>query len=122
MDPAVRAGMNKAGLPGARWHLLVCAGPDCCAAASGEALWDHVKRRVRETGLPAMRTKTLCLRICAGGPWLVVYPDGIWYGAMTPERFDRILEEHLRGGRPVTAWVEARNPLAGDAPGLAPLG
>lgn len=58
-----------------------------------------------------MRTKAGCFRICAGGPWLVVYPEGTWYGEVTPKRFERILEEHLLGGKPVEEWLVARNDL-----------
>jgi len=113
MDPVIRAGFDKAGLPGARRHLFVCIGPDCCAPDAGQALWDHMKERLRTAGLPVMRTKAACLRLCRGGPWLVVYPDGIWYGGVDAARFDRILAEHLVGGVPVDAWVSARNTLDG---------
>ena len=102
-------GLAKAGLASAGRHLFICLGPDCCVPEEGEKLWAFVKQRVRETGLRAMRTKAACFRICTGGPWLVVYPEGVWYGAVTPERFERILREHLLGGQPVTEWIVARN-------------
>jgi (2Fe-2S) ferredoxin len=124
MDPALQAGFQKTGLAGARRHLFVCIGPDCCASEAGEALWAYVKQRVRETGLPAMRTKAACLRVCCGGPWLVVYPEGIWYGQLDAARFERILQEHLIGGVPVVEWVAARNGLdgAGGSCAAAPAG
>ena len=106
-------GLAKVGVATAERHLFVCLGPDCCAAEEGEKLWELVKQRVRETGLRAMRTKAACLRICTGGPWLVVYPEGVWYGAVTPERFERILREHLLGGQPVREWIVVRNDLGG---------
>ena len=79
--------------------------------SEGEALWDLVKKRVKETGLKVMRTKAGCFRICSGGPWLVVYPEGIWYGALNAARFERILQQHLLGNEPVGEWVVIRNAL-----------
>ena len=111
MNEAIQAGLAKAGVADAERHLFLCIGPDCCDSADGERVWEYVKQRVRETGLKAMRTKAGCFRICAGGPWLVVYPEGTWYGEMTPDRFERILQEHLLGGKPVQEWLVARNSL-----------
>jgi len=110
----LKAGFAKAGLAAAERHLFLCLGPDCCQPAGGEATWEYIKRRVKETGLRAMRTKAACLRICTRGPWLVVYPEGTWYPEVTPERFERILQEHLLGGRPIGDWILAVNPLGGQ--------
>ncbi len=112
MGDKLEQGLEKAGIAGARKHLFICIGPDCCKSREGEVTWDHIKRRVKESGVKVMRTKAACFRICTGGPWLVVYPDGIWYGEVTPERFERIFEEHVLGGEPVRDWVVAENDLA----------
>ena len=111
MSTSLASGLAKAGLPKAERHLFVCLGPDCCKMKQGERLWEYVKERVRETGLKVMRTKAGCFRICTDGPWLVVYPDGVWYGRVDEQRFERILQEHLLGGEPVREWVVATNPL-----------
>jgi (2Fe-2S) ferredoxin len=101
----------KIGLPTARRHLFMCVGPDCCTPEQGQVSWEHLKSACKAHALPVLRTKAACLRMCARGPWLVVYPDGVWYAEVTPERFERIRREHLEGGRPVTEWVEAVQPL-----------
>lgn len=119
MSAPLQAGLAKATIATAERHLFLCMGPDCCAPAEAGAVWEHIKRRVRETGLRAMRTKAQCFRICTGGPWLVVYPEGVWYGAMSVERFERVLNEHLLGGQPVAEWVVAVNALATAAPSSA---
>ncbi len=112
----IEKGLEKAGVRRAQRHLFLCLGPDCCSPSEGEETWTYMKRRVKDHGLRVMRTKTQCFRICTGGPWLVVYPDGIWYGAVTPERFERILQEHLVGGVPIEEWIVVRNPLEKSVP------
>jgi (2Fe-2S) ferredoxin len=106
-------GLEKAGVAAARRHLFLCIGPECCSSETGESLWEKVKERVRQSGLEVMRTKAACFRICTGGPWLAVYPDGIWYGEVTPERFERIWAEHICGEKPVQEWLAAKSPLLG---------
>jgi (2Fe-2S) ferredoxin len=108
-------GFAVAGLDRAQWHLFLCLGPDCAPMEEGLAMWDFLKRRCAELKLPVMRTKAGCLRVCTGGPWLLIYPEGTWYGALTPERCERILQEHVRGGRPVAEWAVRMHPLCGNS-------
>ena len=112
-EEKIQRGLEKAGVAAARRHLFLCIGPECCRSEEGEALWERVKERVRESGLEVMRTKAACFRICIGGPWLAVYPDGVWYGGVTLERFERIWAEHICGGAAVGEWVAASSPQLG---------
>ncbi|MHB8127486.1 MAG: 2Fe-2S ferredoxin [Mobilitalea sp.] len=48
-----------------------------------------------------MVTNTGCFGICEKGPIAVVYPEGIWYGNLTEENVEKIIEEHIISGIPV---------------------
>ena len=51
------------------------------------------------------RSEAPCLGVCAGGPIVAVYPEGVWYGGVTPQLLERIVVEHLRDGREVSEAV-----------------
>ncbi len=113
MSHDIEDGLKKAGVFKSNRHLFLCLGPDCCRTRDGEQTWEYIKRRVKELDLKVMRTKAACLRICTGGPILVVYPDGTWYSHVTPQCFERIVQEHLLGGTPVREYLIAEHKLVG---------
>lgn len=99
-------------------HVLVCGGPKCCDEAAGRHTFGVIKRgcaslnHTSEPGGPQVYwTKCECLRLCHGGPIVVVYPEGVWYENVTPQGAQRIVDEHLAHGRVVEELAFARDGL-----------
>lgn len=109
-DP-VRKSFLKMGANQAKHHLFLCLGPECCALTEGTKVWEFLKMQVSSRHLSILRSKVGCLRVCSGGPILLVYPEGIWYGGVTVERMEQILTEHIVGGVPVQEWILHQHPL-----------
>lgn len=91
-------------------HLFVCTntrpaeGKPSCGARGAAALYtafqQAVGRRPELWGLVAV-TPAGCLGPCFEGPTVVVYPDAVWYTAVTPADAEAIISEHIVAGRPV---------------------
>ena len=106
-------------------HLFVCTnerGPDdprgCCKAKGSEEVLSAFRARLHARGLKRVvrANKAGCLDQCANGVTVVVYPEGVWYGHVTVEDVDEIVESHIAGGKPVERLVLSPDQLTGLEP------
>ena len=91
-------------------HIFICINEresdhprGCCKAKGGEEVRARFKAALKERKLNvAMRANASgCLDACEFGVTVVVYPDGVWYGGVTPDDVEEIIESHLVGDVPV---------------------
>jgi (2Fe-2S) ferredoxin len=91
-------------------HLFVCENlrseghpRGCCARKGSPAIRARFKQLVAEHGLQGRVRANMagCLDQCAHGVTVVVYPEAVWYGAVTLADVDEIFTRHILGGEVV---------------------
>lgn len=55
----------------------------------------------RDLGGEVFISNTGCLGFCDKGPVVIIYPDNVWYGGVTPDDVEEIMDEHIEGGNVV---------------------
>ena len=81
----------------------------CGIAAGGQKVYDALKARLNDRGLKNVELRrTGCMGMCYSEVLVEVFPPQgrrVFYRNVTPEQVQRIVEEHLIGGKPVAEWV-----------------
>jgi (2Fe-2S) ferredoxin len=91
-------------------HVFICGNVrepghprGCCHGKQSETIREALNAAVKTHSLRrSVRINGAgCLDHCEHGPCIVVYPEGVWYGFVTPQDVLEIVESHLLGGKPV---------------------
>ena len=106
-------------------HVFICINErpatdprGCCASKDGAAVAAAFKRKLYERGLKRIvrPNKAGCLDQCHLGAAIVVYPEGVWYGGVTVDDVDEIVERHLLRGEVVERLRVDEDRLTGRDP------
>ena len=91
-------------------HIFICENkrPEghprgCCAEKNSSEIKELFKKRIKELGLnTVVRANSAgCLDACEHGVTVVVYPEQIWYGKVTINDVEEIIQEHIVKNSPV---------------------
>jgi NADH-quinone oxidoreductase subunit F len=82
----------------------------CGIAAGGQRVYDALKASIIARGLNSNVEvrQTGCMGMCHSEVLVEVFPPlgkRVFYRNVTPERIQRIVEEYIIGGNPVTEWI-----------------
>lgn len=85
-------------------HVLVCSDKraEGCYPKGAKEVQKAFQSAVIADPIDDIKVSSVnSMGFCDRGPVSVVYPDGIWYEELSPEKARIITEEHLKGGNPV---------------------
>jgi len=95
-------------------HIFICMNqrepghPRPCCDPSGQGELQRLfKTKLAQRGMHTLvrANKSGCLDQCELGPTVVVYPEAVWYGRVTPADVDEIIDSHIIGDKPVTRLI-----------------
>ena len=78
-----------------------------CVNEQTRDLFNHLAQRLMEKGImgPVQPIRTSCLGRCQMGPVMIMEPGHHMYVQMTKEKIDRIIDEHMIGGKVVDEYL-----------------
>ena len=81
-------------------NILCCAGTGCHAGSS-DGIIARFQELIEEAGLKnkVQIIKTGCFGLCQKGPIVAIYPDKVFYTHVKVEDVDKIVREHVMGGK-----------------------
>lgn len=91
-------------------HIFICENKrepghprGCCNEKGSPEIKELFKKRLKELGLNSkVRANTSgCLDACEFGPSVVIYPEQIWYGGVTKNDVEEIIQSHVINNKPV---------------------
>jgi (2Fe-2S) ferredoxin len=94
-----------------KFHIFVCTSSrpngqqkGFCHTKAGVDVMTRFMEEIeeRDIGGEVFLSNTGCFGICEKGPLVVVYPDNVWYGSVTPDDVPEIIEQHIEGGTVVS--------------------
>lgn len=109
-------------MPSLQRHVFVCTNeraPDnpkgCCKAKGGVDVRDRLKAELSTRGLSKVirANNAGCLDACEHGVTVLVYPEQVWYGHVTPDDIPEIVDKHLIGGQVVDRLLLPEQPHLG---------
>ncbi len=117
-------------MPGFQRHVFVCINerpPDhpkgSCKARCGVEVRDRLKAELGARGIAKIvrANNAGCLDQCEHGVTMVVYPEQVWYGAVTVDDIPEIVEKHVIGGEAVERLMIPNQPHLADRRTFPPL-
>ena len=94
-------------------HVFVCTNQRTgseklsCGEAHGLELVAEFKKQLKDRNIdfPVRAQRSGCLDACEHGPAMVVYPEGVFYGAVQESDISLIIDEHILNDRPVARLI-----------------
>lgn len=89
-----------------RAHVLICSG-SMCVSRGAKSLRDEFEEHLTRLGIrdEIKLVNTGCVGLCEQGPFVIVYPEGVFYALVKNKHIKSICEEHLYKGRIVEKLV-----------------
>jgi len=89
-----------------RAHVLICSG-SMCVSRGAKSLRDEFEEHLSRLGIreEIKLVNTGCVGLCEQGPFVIVYPEGVFYALVKNKDIKTICEEHLYKGRIVEKLV-----------------